>query len=297
MEIILIYNSKSGSSNIITKDTILKKLMDHFGDKYKINILDARENKLKDHIEAAGKGNIKMVIIAGGDGTISSYIESIINYKLTLGVIPEGTFNNFAGDCNIPSKLDDALKVIADNNIIEIDAVKVNDKYFVNNSSIGLYVHSVKIRERNQEQYSLNKFSAMLLAMVRVFYFFPMVYIEIKSKEFKSKIKTPFVFIGNNEYEFDLLSLGARKSLNEGKLYVYYSKCKYRFCLIKIGFKALFGALKNEKDFIAESVKEFTIHSKKRKITVAADGEIFKINTPLHYQIIPKAIKLIVPKK
>lgn len=297
MEIILIYNSKSGSSNSFTKESIMKSLADNFGDNYKIIVLDARENQLKDHIENVGRDNIKMVLIAGGDGTISSYIELMVNYKLTLGIIPSGTFNNFARDCEIPLNRDEALKVIANNETIEIDAVKVNDKYFVNNSSIGLYVHSVKIRERNQEQYSLNKFSAMLLAMVRVFYFFPMVYIEIKSKEFKSKIKTPFVFIGNNEYEFDLLSLGARKSLNEGKLYVYYSKCKYRFCLIKIGFKALFGALKNEKDFIAESVNEFTIHSKKRKITVAADGEIFKMNTPLHYQIIPKAIKLIVPKK
>ena len=153
------------------------------------------------------------------------------------------------------------------------------------------------IREKTQKKYKLNKFSAMILAFVRIFYLFPMLYVDIKIGEEYFRRKTPFVFIGNNEYAFDLLSLGERRILNSGKLFIYFTNCRNRFCLIKIGIKALFSQLNNEDDFVVESDEQFKINSRKKMIRVAADGEIYKMKTPLTYQIMPSALKLIVPGK
>ena len=137
----------------------------------------------------------------------------------------------------------------------------------------------------------------MAIAALRVFHIFPMIHLEVKTEEVQWKRKTPFVFIGNNNYDFDLFNLGSRDSLSQGKLFIYYSKCKHRICLLSIAIKALFGMLTNEKDFISKPVTEVVIDSRKKRISVAADGELYEMNLPLKYKIIPKAVKLVVPKK
>jgi diacylglycerol kinase family enzyme len=61
--------------------------------------------------------------------------------------------------------------------------------------------------------------------------------------------------------------------------------------------KALFAKLNDENDFIVETGKQFKINSKKKIIRVAADGEIYKMKTPLTYEILQSSVELIVPEK
>jgi len=58
-------------------------------------------------------------------------------------------------------------------------------------------------------------------------------YINSDSKENSEDIETPLIFIGNNYYDISPLNIGKRKSLTEGKLYAYVSKCNNIFCPIK----------------------------------------------------------------
>jgi diacylglycerol kinase family enzyme len=298
MKIIVIFNPKSGPDTFNPddfKEKVLSALKTEENKNIDIVFYDITKDKIDgDRIKSEAQ-KIKAIIISGGDGTISSNINLAVENDIPMGIIPNGTFNNFAGDNGIPEDTDEALKIIKEFNSTEIDIGTINGDYFINNSSIGLYTTSVKIRERTKKEYSLNKLTAMSLALIRTFYLFPMIYAEIKTKESVFKDKTPFVFIGNNKYYFNLLSLGMRDSLAAGKLYVYHTKCKYRLCLFRIAVKALFSFLQNEKDFDATSAEEITIHSKKKKITVAADGELYKMNTPLTYKILPRAVKLLVP--
>lgn len=295
MKIVVIYNPKSGSKSFSEENFKLLVSTKLKNSDFEFEFMNIHNNKIDIERLIKNKNQLKAVLISGGDGTISSFIKIGVETNIPIGIIPNGTFNNFAQDNNIPLEIEDALNTIALFNTKEIDVAMVNDKYFVNNSSIGLYVHSVKIRERTKKIYKLNKLTTMFFAIIRIFYLFPMIYVEIKSDGKSFKSKTPFVFVGNNKYQFDLLSLGERKSLTKGKLYVHFSKCKYRFCLIKIGFKALINRLYDEKDLIINEIDEIVISSKKKKINVAADGEIYQMNSPLRYKIIPKAIKLIVP--
>ena len=87
--------------------------------------------------DASARASI--VVAAGGDGTVNSVATAIVDSTAALGVLPLGTLNHFAKDLHIPLDLREAVAVVAAGHIRHVDVGQVNDRVFVNNSSIGLY--------------------------------------------------------------------------------------------------------------------------------------------------------------
>jgi diacylglycerol kinase family enzyme len=58
---------------------------------------------------------------------------------IPLGVIPAGTLNHFARDVGGWRDVAQALRVLAGGYTLPVDVARVNERIFLNNSSIGLY--------------------------------------------------------------------------------------------------------------------------------------------------------------
>lgn len=244
----------------------------------------------------AAEGEADLIVAGGGDGTISTIAVEAAKAGKTLGVLPLGTLNNFSKDLGIPQDLREAVGVIATGVVKEIDLAEVNGRIFINNSSIGLYPKMVVGRERQQQKLGRGKWAAAFWASLRLFRISPFlrVTIELDGKEFERK--TPFVFVGNNEYEMDMFNIGRRTSLDEGKLSLYYLHRQGRSGLVMLAWKTLTGRLKQWKDFEAVATDHVTIRARRRRIRVAYDGETGVMRPPLEYRIRPKALKVIVPQ-
>jgi diacylglycerol kinase family enzyme len=186
--------------------------------------------------------------------------------------------------------------VIAEGEVHQIDLAECNGRIFINNSSIGLYPKMVVRREQPQHKLGRGKWTAALWASLRLFRISPFlkVDIEINGKTFERK--TPFVFVGNNEYEMDMYLIGRRPSLEGGKLSLYFLHRQGRAGLIMLLWKTVTGGLKQWKDFEAVSTDHVTIRARRRRIRVAFDGETDLMRPPLEYRIRPKALKVIVPR-
>lgn len=246
--------------------------------------------------EKAINSNSATIVVGGGDGTISSVAAKVSKAGKTLGLLPIGTLNHFCKDLAIPMDLTQAIAVIADGYTIKVDLGEVNSRTFVNNSSIGLYPRIVRRRDHQIERIGRGKWSAALFAAVRVFrrHSFFRVRFEIDGKRFLRK--TPFVFVGNNEYGIDLYNIGSRESLTDGTLSAYFLKRSGRWGVLILVLRTLFGRLKQWKDFESIKATEITIDVKKKNVMVALDGEVAVMETPLEYRILPKALNVIVPK-
>lgn len=81
--------------------------------------------------------NCGLVIVGGGDGTLSSVSGIMARAGATLGVIPLGTANDFARTLGIPSELEPACALIADGNVVEVDLGRAGDDSFLNVASVG----------------------------------------------------------------------------------------------------------------------------------------------------------------
>lgn len=248
---------------------------------------------LEDTAKQALSDGYNAVVAGGGDGTISSIASALAGSSVPLGILPLGTLNHFAKDLKIPMDFDEAVKTISKMITKTIDVGEVNGRVFINNSSIGFYPKIVSYRKLHSKRLRMNKWLAMIIAFFNVFRSFPLVEVKLHSEKDVIKIKTPFVFIGNNYYQVDLFNVGERANINKGELYIYFPRTKGRISMLRFALLALSNNLKQAEDFVIESSENITLETKKKYLKVSADGEVYKLESPLHYKIKPLSLKVI----
>ena len=108
-------------------------------------------------------------------------------------------------------------------------------------------------------------------------------------------MRTPFVFVGNNEYQLSGFELGGRKQLSGGCLHVCMAPGMTRGGVIRMIVAAVFGRVQTIHGFESFNTTEFTLDSGGRRIEVALDGEVLIMANPLEYRVRPRALRVIVP--
>ena len=106
-----------------------------------IELLDAQAVTKPLEIKTAVKDAVDrapMVIVGGGDGTLSSTIDYFKDHDTVFGLLPLGTANSFARALGIPLDLEGAVEVIAKGQRRRIDLGCINGDYFGNSAAIGL---------------------------------------------------------------------------------------------------------------------------------------------------------------
>jgi diacylglycerol kinase family enzyme len=247
--------------------------------------------------EAAAAPGLDAVVAGGGDGTLSCAAGHLADTGRAFGILPLGTLNHLARDAGIPAKIEEAAKVIAAGHIREIDVADVNGRVFVNNSAVGLYPDMVRLREMEQEKLGRSKRMAMLSASLASLRHFRRHKLWLSAPGLETPIRTPMLFIGNNRYQVNLLGLGKREQLDAGELCLYAIRAESRFRLFWAGIRGVFGKLDQQRDFITAYVTEAEIGANRPTLSISADGETLRMETPLRYRIRPKALRLIVPER
>jgi YegS/Rv2252/BmrU family lipid kinase len=106
-----------------------------------LELIDAKAVKNPKSMDATVKRAIKrapMVIVGGGDGSLSSAVDHFLSTDTVLAVLPLGTANSFARTLGIPLDLDGAIDVIANGQPRKIDVGCINGDYFLNAAALGL---------------------------------------------------------------------------------------------------------------------------------------------------------------
>jgi diacylglycerol kinase family enzyme len=244
---------------------------------------------------AALADGAELVVAGGGDGTINAVASVLVGSGVAFGVLPLGTLNHFAKDLGIPLELDAAVRNLASGRRRQVDVGEVNDRIFLNNSSLGLYPDMVRDREKQQRRLGRGKWLAALWASLAALRRYPFLSLRVSVDGARLARRTPFVFIGNNEYTMQGLAIGARARLDGATLSVYVAQRPGRFGLLRFAWRALCGRLAQERDFDVLLSDQLEIDTRRRHLRVATDGEVTVMKTPLRYRIRPGALTVIVP--
>jgi diacylglycerol kinase family enzyme len=234
-----------------------------------------------------------VVVAAGGDGTVSTVAGVLAGTETALGVLPAGTLNHFARDLKLPAELDKAAAVIVGGAVSRVDVADVNGHLFVNNSSIGVYPNAVEIRETLRKA-GRPKWIAMAMATWHVLRTYRGIRVQLTVNGRQIFARTPFVFVGNNEYVIEGRQIGAREHLTSGKLFVYLAPRITTRQLPVLLLRAVFGYAIESHAFEVIPTSDLKIETVSSKhITVSLDGETTTLKMPLHYQARPGALRVI----
>lgn len=234
------------------------------------------------------------IVAAGGDGTISAVAAAVARTGVELAVIPGGTLNHFARDHGIPTDPRAACEVARSGIVAEADVGWVNGRLFLNTSSVGVYANYVKVRERLEP--GLGYWLASTAAMVRAFARVRAFNVWFETGELQRPYVTPLVFIGLGERELKLPTLGRRVHGGRQGLHVLIVRGRTRARLVALSLAAAARgthAVSRTPHLDGFIVNHCVIEQKHS--TVAVDGEIVTMDSPLHFEVGRGALRLVVP--
>jgi diacylglycerol kinase family enzyme len=226
-----------------------------------------------------------VIAAGGGDGTVSSVAAALAGGPIALGVLPLGTLNHFAKDMKLPLELESAVERIARGEVRRVDVGEVNGRVFINNSGLGLYPDIVHDRERQRRRLGRGKWPALVWATIGALRRFPFLHVRLSVDGREGARRTPFVFIGNNVYRMEGFAIGERDHLDSGCLSLYVAQRPGRLRLMQLALRALFGRLRQARDFDAIRATEIDVESRRHRLRVATDGEIAFMTPPLRYRL------------
>jgi YegS/Rv2252/BmrU family lipid kinase len=237
----------------------------------------------------------KLLVVGGGDGTVSAAASALIGTDTALGILPLGTLNHFARDLKIPTEVDKAAELIARRPTRLVDVGEINDRMFINNSAIGLYPLMVLDRDLQRKKLGRSKRLAMLVASMRTLIRFNHQRLTLTVNDQKARVDTPLLFVGNNDYRVDVGAPGQREALNRGTLSVFVMRKKTRRGFIAASLRALLGRDRNDDMVKLEDVQRLRVASHRSSLAVSLDGEVVRVEPPLDYRIRKKALRVIAP--
>lgn len=294
MRVPVLINRGGGTASADPKiDEKVKEAMQAAGVEADVELLDGGECAVR--CRAAAERNDPLLVVGGGDGTISAAASALVGTKTLLGVLPLGTLNHFARDLGIPTDLTEAAKLIAGGNERRVDVAEMNDRIFINNSAVGLYPLMVIDRDLQRKRLGRSKKLAMIVASVRTLARFGHQRLTLTVNDEKERVDTPLLFVGNNDYRIDLGAPGRRESLQDGQLCVMVMRKKTRSGFVAASVRALFNRERDDDMERIDGVERLRVSSRRSVIPVSLDGEVVGAASPLEYRIRKGALRVIAP--
>jgi diacylglycerol kinase family enzyme len=258
------------------------------------DIREVAPQTLGDETRKAIREGASRILVAGGDGSIGSAANALSGTGVQLAILPCGTLNHLAKDLGLPLGLEDAARVAIGGDVAPVDAAVVNDRIFLNTSSVGAYVSFVRLRERLERR--LGYRIASLVAGIRMLFHMPTFHITLDVEGQRRDYITPLVFIGVGERELQLPALGSRVANGKTGLHVMVVRERSGGRALALGLAAAARGVKAVAR--TPALDSFIVSActvQPRVPRIGLDGEIVNAQPPLEFKHVPGHLRVVVP--
>lgn len=237
------------------------------------------------------------IILGGGDGSVSSTVDSLAHKDVTLGLLPLGTANDFARTLAIPTALERACETIAHGRVVDVDLGLAGENYYVNLASVGLSVGVTRALSPELKR----RAGALAYPVAAISAFF-------QHQPFAASLRFPNgdhedsryerllqVAVGNGRFYGGGLVVAPGSGIDDGELDVY---------AIRLGrSRDLFGVARylRSGDFVrSEGVDHFRTGrvalETEPGMQINVDGELVA-ETPEEFSVARNALRIIIPEE
>lgn len=244
----------------------------------------------------AAKAGAKLVIVAGGDGTIEAVARGLMHTQTVLGIIPLGTRNNIAASLNIPTDLTQAIQTLVEGWRDRFDMGKANNYYFMEVVGVGLEASLFPCGDEVKEGIKKNYLIALKSGFsgIKTFLQFRPHRLVLRFDGGRMRrLRTLQVNICNSPRYGVEFALAPEAKMNDGKLDVIYIDNPSKWDHLRHFFTAMRGKRRPHERLKTYRASKIEIRSYP-PLDVHADGECLG-TTPVTVEVIPKALWICVP--
>lgn len=233
-----------------------------------------------------------MIILGGGDGTLSMALEAVLKSGLPMGILPMGNANDLARTLEIPTRIAEACAVIAAGAIRRIDIGEVNGKHFFNVASLGISVDIAKrlTRQAKRRWGVLAYIGAGWEAMNAA----PSFNARIACDGEQVELRCIQVAVGNGRYYGGGMTVADDATIDDHRLDLYAIE-RQRWWRLAV----VLPALRWGKHRLVDGIH--TLHGQTvrietdRVMPINVDGEVVS-ETPADFRVLPAALPVFAAK-
>ena len=253
------------------------------------------DQDLRQRVRDAVQQGFKLFISAGGDGTLSTVIDGLIRTEIPLVIIPTGTWNALARALDIPLQIGPAIDLLFQpHQIRTIDAMEVDQDYFVLSVSAGIGAMAMKDVEREDKR-RLGKLADLRKAVSEVLEFQHFQFEVTIDGATTTKFLASELMVANASIlGLKALKLDPNIRMDDGKMNVCRIYANTVTDYLKLGMSMLRGDQEHNWNVLCvEASQEVEIRSRE-PIPVQGDGEVIG-QLPVTVKLHPKAIQIVTP--
>lgn len=245
---------------------------------------------VRERVRSAIASGHEYVLVAGGDGTLTSVVGEFAHARSVLGVLPLGTGNSFAQSLGMEPTIDAAVETIAYGRVESVDLGIVNGRHFANFATIGLS-STIARRTPNPLKKVLGPFAYVAAGVV------PM----LQSSSFEAKVRwqknsvtvrTHQLIVANGRY-FGFTPILPEATIVDGELSLFTTSGCSRWQIARMFLAFHRGRQTSLADAEYFSAPEITVETEPKQY-LDIDGEAFG-QTPARFSIDRKALRVLVP--
>jgi diacylglycerol kinase (ATP) len=134
-EFALIVNPRAGRRTFVWSESSLRALFEPLG--FSVSIRETRAPGDACRIAREIAGLVRVIGVAGGDGTVHEVINGLLPHRTPIVVVPSGSGNDFASLVRSPATPSELADVVGRGVGAELDALTVGERYCVNSAGLG----------------------------------------------------------------------------------------------------------------------------------------------------------------
>jgi diacylglycerol kinase family enzyme len=247
-----------------------------------------------DPAELARASTAELLGMAGGDGSQALVASIAVEHGLPFVCVSAGTRNHFALDLGL-NRDDPRESMYAFRDAVErrVDYATVNDRFFVNNVSLGVYAKIVQ--EESYRDAKLDTTKVLLPEML-----------GREAEPFDLQFTTPdgtevdgaiVVMVSNNAYVIGATPDNAqRRHLDRGQLGIFAVTTSTGAQAARLFAASALGRRTRSPFWQQFTAAEFELRSRSGTAFAGIDGEALELPTPLHFRTHPGGLTLLVPR-
>lgn len=231
-----------------------------------------------------------VVIVGGGDGTVSGIVPAARERGAVLGVLPLGTANDFARTLGLEDDALAAAEQLAAERVREIDLGRANDAFYLNVASLGLAEDLARRLESGAKR-ALGPLAYPLAALDAL----------RASRDFGVRVegaagvvmegRSIWLAAGNGRYYGGGTPIAEDASIADGRLDLRSLRPQPLRRLLPLALAMRRGTAHRHDGVDALAGRWFRVQTS-RRLRVAADGEL-RTHTPVTFEVCPKALRVL----
>lgn len=234
----------------------------------------------------------RMIIVGGGDGTISALVDYLAYRDVVFGLLPLGTANSFARTLGIPLTLEGAGTVIADGKVADIDLGKVNADYFANMASVGFTADVARSTPGWLKR--LIGHAAYSVSGAALFFTTKKFHCQLTVGDSRHSVETHLVIVANGSF-FGIADLSPEAHIESRQLFIITMNMMTRRDLLRFWISFVLRKRRGAEDIKYFTSKTITIETDPPRY-IDIDGEA-RTRTPATISLAPDALKVMVPSE